>query len=142
MVIDVCTFCGENKIWDIRYNILKDYVDRFVVIEFDKTFTGKDKPFYFNEIKQNYPKVDYFEVSESVWYKYLEIAIASPNTKGAGHWVEEFCQKEYIKDCLKELDLKDDDIVYIGDCDEIWQPIETMDGLNKLKLRVYTYYLN
>ena len=44
-IIDVITFNGESEIWDIRYNILKNYVDEFVVLEFNETFSGKPKPY-------------------------------------------------------------------------------------------------
>lgn len=62
---------------------------------------------------------------------------------GPAHWKREFCQKESIKDALTEL--KDDDVVFIGDCDEIWNPDKLASMLTyacKLKLKVYSYYLN
>lgn len=138
-IIDVITYNGEQELFDLRYNILKDYVDEFRVIEFDQTFSGKPKPQLFT---QNLPKVKTFYVKEDVWSKYLETALRSPNTQygmGAEHWVREFCQKESIKDCL--ADLNDDDLVYIGDCDEIYKPFQPK-GVEKLKLLVYTYWLN
>jgi hypothetical protein len=144
MVVDVITFNGEHDLFEIRYNILKEYVDEFIVVEFDQTFSGKPKVFTFTAIK--YEKVKYFLVDETVWGKYTELAKSSPNTdygKGADHWIREFCQKESIKDCLTHL--KDDDTVYIGDCDEIWNPFlcqSIADSLIKLKFKVYTYYLN
>src|SRR3990167_10951959 len=141
MIIDTITFNGESELFDIRYNILKNYVDRFRVIEFDKTFSGKPKESTFN---QKYDKVEYFYITEDVWGKYQALALSSPNTeygKGAEHWVREFCQKESIKDCLP--DLKDNDLVFIGDCDEIWNPELTYVELpKKVKLQVYSYYLN
>lgn len=147
MVIDVITFNGEHELFEIRYNVLKDYVDEFRVIEFDKTFSEKPKEPTFKY--QDWPKVKYYLNAENVWGKYEELARKSPNTqygKGAGHWITEFCQKESIKDCL--ADLKDDDLVFIGDCDEIWNPTTweseepELPELAKLKLRVYTYWLN
>ena len=50
-------------------------------------------------------------------------------------------QKESIKDAL--VHLKDDDIVFIGDCDEIWQPaLYLVEEPYKIELAVYTYWLN
>lgn len=140
-IIDCITWNGENELFDIRYNILKDHVDRFRVIEFDQTFSGKPKKSTFN---QKYDKVEYFYITEDVWNRYEELAKSSPNTeygKGAEHWIREFCQKESIKDCLS--DLRDNDLVFIGDCDEIpdW-PLDTISEPTKLRLRVYSYYLN
>lgn len=170
MIYDICTFNGEYDLFELRYQILKDYVDEFRVIEFDKTFSGKDKPRYIEE-SDNYfydkistwDKVKCYYMAEKDYEKYKEMAKSSPNTKGAEHWKREFMQKESIKDCL--TDLQDDDIVFIGDCDEIWNPdfkipqiaysgyksdklflndlgVEYRCPVWKLKLRVYTYYLN
>lgn len=147
-IIDVITYNGEKEIWDLRYNVLSPFVDEFRIIEFDQTFSGKPKSPTFN---QNWPKVKYYYVTEATWSKYEDLAKSSPNTQygqGAEHWVREFCMKESIKDCL--TDLKDDDIVFIGDCDEIWDS-KCLKSLNelcnlgipvKLKLKVYSYYLN
>ncbi len=141
MIIDTITFNGEKELFDIRYNILKDSVDRFRVIEFDQTFSGKPKESTFD---QKYDKVEYFYITQDIWSKYHALAKSSPNTeygKGAEHWVREFCQKESIKDCL--TDLRDDDLVFIGDCDEIWNPEYVHVELpKKLKLQVFSYYLN
>ena len=142
MIIDCITYNGEKELFEIRYNVLKDYVDEFRVIEFDKTFSGKDKHAVF---AQNWPKVKSYYVTQATWSKYEDLAKSSPNTeygKGASHWIREFCQKESIKDCL--TDLQNDDIVFIGDCDEIWNPELALpyDGTEKLKLKVYSYWLN
>ena len=143
MIYDIITYNGEKELFDIRYNILKDFVDEFRVIEFDHTFSGNPKHSLFH---LNLPKVKSYYVTESTWSKYHDLALSSPNTqygKGAEHWVREFCQKESIKDCL--TDLKDEDICFIGDCDEIWNPslaqYEPKRG-HKLGLLVYSYYLN
>lgn len=160
-VIDCVTFNGEYDLFELRYQILKNHVDQFIVVEFDKTFSGKDKEPTFpdrfglpnwKQKKKDWimvkDKVKYFYVEESQWPKYLEEAKKSPNTqygKGAEHWVREWAQKESIKDCLTHL--KDNDIVFIGDCDEIWDPIPNVPNILytesfKCKLKVYTYFLN
>lgn len=151
MVIDCVTYNGEYELFNLRYNILKDYVDEFIVVEFDKTFSGKNKHFWFympgTEMVFRNPgdeiPIHYFPVKEEQYIKYKDLAESSPNTIGAEHWKREFMQKESIKDCLTHL--KDDDIVFIGDCDEVWDPEILkfeLEGLKKLRLRVYTYWLN
>lgn len=152
MIYDVCTYNGEKELFDLRYNILKDVVDEFIVVEFDKTFSGKDKPWYFEEIidKYHHKFLRYCKFTDEVWNKYEDLAKSSPNTnygQGAEHWIREFCQKESIKDCITHL--KDDDIVFIGDVDEIWMPefiiwiMASSDALPlKLQLLVYSYWLN
>ena len=140
-IIDVCTWNNEAELFEIRYNVLSPFVDEFRVIEFDKTFSGKSKEKKFN---QNWDKVKHYFITEDIWGKYWEEAKKSPNTnygEGAKHWQIEFAQKESIKDCLTGLD--DEDIVYVSDSDEIWQPFPVSNkDIFKLKLRVYTYWLN
>lgn len=141
MVVDVCTFNGEQELWEIHYGVLKPYVDEFVVLEFDKTFSGQVKAPSFPVSK--YPEVKYHFVGEETYSKYKELAESSPNTYGADHWKREFCQKESIKDYLTHLD--DEDTVFIGDVDEVWEPSFKKRRANrpiKLRFRVYTYWLN
>lgn len=139
MVVDVCTYNGEKELWDIHYNVLKDHVDEFIVVEFDKTFSGIDKPSTFQTAE--YPDVKYYYVGEDYYSKYAEMAESSPNTQGATHWKREFMQKESIKDALTHL--KDDDVVFIGDVDEVWAPdVYDISHPIKFKLDVYTYWLN
>lgn len=145
-IIDVCTYNGEADILDLRLNILNDYVDEFIIIEFDKTFSGKKKDWLLKP--QDNKKIKYFMIEESQYMKYEHLANSSPNTQGAEHWKREFMQKESIKDCLKNL--RNKDILFIGDVDEIWNPLTIRpcaDAANagdtvKIKLDVYTYFLN
>ncbi len=140
-IYDVITFNCEHDMFEIRYNILKEYVDEFIVVEFDKTFSGKPKESTFKY--QNWPKVKYFLITEDIWSKYIEDAKKSPNTeygKGAEHWIREWAMKESIKDCLTHLN--DDDICFIGDVDEIPDLTQSYDLNSKLRLKVYTYWIN
>lgn len=145
MVYDCITFNSEHELFEIRYNILKDVVDEFIVVEFDKTFSGKPKEKSFEFA--HWPKVKYFFHTEELYSKYMELAKSSPNTeygRGAFHWVREWAQKESIKDAL--IHLKDHDLVFVGDCDEVWSPT-TIEGIlfptpTKVNMKVYTYYLN
>ena len=139
-IYDIVCYNGERELFEIRYNVLKPYVDEFIVVEFDKTFSGKPRNNYFNNV---YEKTRHYFNPESLYGKYKELAENSPNTKGAEHWKTEFMQKESIKDRLN--DLQDDDIVFIGDCDEIWEAEFALKWCHapfRYKLKVYTYYLN
>jgi len=148
MIIDVISFNGEFDLLEIRLNILSDYVDEFIIVEATTTFSGKDKPLYYEKEKARYKKwedkIKYHIVRPEDEEKYVAMANVSPNTRGASHWKKEFCQKECIKDAL--VHLKDDDLVFIGDCDEVWNPdyvnVSPSNHCWKLVFRVYTYYLN
>lgn len=146
MVIDVVTFNGERELFDLRYKILKDHVDEFIVIEFDKTFSGENRVINEESISffWQYDNVTHVVHTEEDYEKYRTLAESSPNTVGAAHWKREFMQKESIKDTLTHL--KDEDIVFIGDVDEIWKPacrfLGIYPGGMKLPLMVFSYYLN
>ena len=164
MIYDCVTYNGEEELWDIHYNCLKPYVDQFIVCEAPTTFSGEAKPLYFERIKDKYPDVIYHVIDEN-WIEEEKMqAWTSPNTVGPPHWTREFLQKESIKKALLTVDRikgtsklhdgtnlnfelhgppKDDDIIFIGDVDEIWDKSALkLTGTYKLKLKVYTYYLN
>lgn len=143
MVVDIFTYNGEAEMLDLHLNILAEYVDKFVIVESTKTFTGKDKKLYYPEVMLHYTNlpIRYYVVDEDdedLW----ELAKKSPNTLGAEHWKREFVQKESIKKAIN--DFSDDTLCFIGDVDEIWRPnILLEDNLpKKLKLDVSTYFVN
>lgn len=148
MIYDVFTFNGEYDLLEIRLNILDEFVDQFIIVEARTTFSGKRKPLYYEEQKDRYKKweskIKYFVIDENYTQEEQDLANSSPNTIGAAHWKHEFLQKESIKKALTHLN--DDDTVFIGDVDEIWNPdfqhYKTTDRILKLKLKVYCYYLN
>lgn len=158
MIYDVFTYNGEKDILDLRLNILYPYVDRFVIVEFDKTFSGRPKSrrlvsdwkHHLKEWSKFITKIDYAYITEEYYLHFLEMAQNSPNVPqdGPAHWKREFMQKESIRYSIN--DLGGDDLLFLGDVDEIWNPdkltelIERVrdNGPAKIKLDVYTYYLN
>lgn len=142
------TFNGEKDILRLHLSILDNYVDKFIIVEANKTFSGHDKPLYFfrdqRYFKQWWKKIDYYVVNDwddpEIWQQ----AIESPNTKGAQHWKREFYIKESIHKALKASKVQDDDTLFIGDVDELIDPSAHYESAVpfKAKLRVYTYYLN
>jgi beta-1,4-mannosyl-glycoprotein beta-1,4-N-acetylglucosaminyltransferase len=142
-IIDAITFHNEFDMFDIRYNILKDYVDEFVVVESMSSFGGLPKELNFPKIKDKYEKVKYYVNDDKYTEEEYKQAKESPNTGGVPRWMHEFVQKERIKNALEHLN--DEDIVFVGDVDEIVDPKyykEPPDKLTKFKLKVYTYFLN
>ena len=165
-IIDCVTFNGEYDLLEIRLNILNDYVDEFIIVEAPTTFSGKPKPLYYEQGKDRYKqwhdKIKYFVIDENYTPEDIALAENSPNVPkgGAENWRREFLQKESIKKALTHLD--DDDTVFVGDCDEIWNPSalsfnpnwdslfrrctccnkSTKNHVYKLPQIVYAYYLN
>lgn len=144
MVYDIFTYNGEQKILDLRFNILDPYVDKFVIVEAKTTFSGNRKPLYFGhheeKFKKWWKKIEYYIIDENYSREEIALAKSSPNTVGARHWKREFLQKESIKKALTKL--QDNDLCYIGDVDEIWEPFFYLGEPTKLKLMVYAYWLN
>ena len=123
-VYDTFLFNNELDLLEIRLNILSDYVDYFVLVESTETFTGLPKPLYYSKNQKRFEKwsnkiihfvIDNFD--ENLW----EFSRKSPNVGAAEHfWVREFYQKENI---LKAFTANDNDIVFVSDLDEIWNPL-------------------
>lgn len=128
--------------------ILDPYVDKFIIVEANKTFTGNNKPLYFfaqeRYFKPYWKKIEYYVVNNWDDPKIWEQAILSPNTQGADHWKREFYVKESLHKAMKHAKIQDEDIVFIGDVDEIIDPTAqyVSETPIKAKLRVYSYYLN
>lgn len=145
-VVDVFTYNGELDMLKLHLGSLNDYVDKFIIVEAKTTFSGQKKPLYYfrdeRYVKQYWKKVEYHVVNENYTPQEIALAENSPNTVGAKHWKNEFLQKESIQKALSYYKVSDSDLVYIGDVDEIWQPFEPDNGPAKLKLKVFTYYLN
>lgn len=147
MVIDCLTFNGETQILKLHLGILNEYVDKFIIVEANKTFTGADKPLYFFRdtrfFKEWWHKIDYYVVDKWDDIDLWQQAMASPNTKGAQHWKREFYIKEHIQKALVKY-AHPDDTLLIGDVDEIIDPTVQLvsDKPVKAKLRVYSYWLN
>lgn len=148
MVIDAFLYNGEEDLLEIRLNVLDKHADKFVLVEARETFSGLPKPAYFEENKDRFSawkhKIVHHVVegySDEEWAE----AKASPNTGGLDHWCREYVQRENIKKGLIKAGATDEDVVFFGDVDEIWNPDALELSIHeplKLKLDVYSYWLN
>lgn len=126
MIYDCFTFNGELDILEIRLNILDSHVDYFVLCESTETFSGKEKPLYYEENKARFAKWN---------HKIIHRVVSKREFSNA------FERAAYQKDNIREALIKcsPEDLIYYGDVDEIWKP-QTEEG--KLKQLNYCYYLN
>ena len=107
-LIDCITFFNENMMFDFRYNVLKDYVDCFVICESAYDHKGNKKKLNFN-FEKNFDKSK---------IKYLALEDAFPIK--TNEWQKQAIQREYI---LKNLNFVDDnDYIFFSDPDEIPNP--------------------
>ena len=73
-LIDCVTFFDNNFIFEIRYNILKDYVDHFIICEAKYDHKGVEKP-------KNFILKDYFD-KKKIKYLFLEKSFPKIMTLG------------------------------------------------------------
>ncbi len=146
--IDTFTYNGEFQVLKLHLAVLDPYVDRFIIVEANKTFTGEDKPLYFFRdqrfFKPWWKKIDYYVVNDWDDVELWQQAMNSPNTQGASHWKREFYIKESIHKALKKFNVQDDDLLFIGDVDEIINPKANYESDTPIRARllVYACYFN
>lgn len=144
-VYDCFTFYNEFEILDLRLNILDKYVDKFILVEANKTHTGKDKPFYFEENKEKFSKflhkIIHIKVDD---FPPLEESLTD---KFNNKWLYENYQRDAIMRGLSNAD--ENDIVIISDCDEIPNPKAIIKYKKAKSKEIWTlnslmmyYYLN
>lgn len=137
MIYDCIIYNGEKDLLEIRLNemsLCNDWVTT-VIVEANKTHTGWDKPFYFEQHKQEFARFNIF---------YLAIDYMPENV--SAREMEAF-QRNHILTALNFLQPKEDDIVLISDVDEI--PRAKAVGMFKPDMQFaslmqdkYAYYLN
>lgn len=165
-VIDVFPFFNELELLELRLRILSPFVDQFVLVECPQTFSGKPKPLYFQENQSLFSawreKIVHYVINDPIesqgdlanrlqspdlllldrWI--LERTVSSELTFGDFHWKQEFFQKESIRKALPPL--KDTDVIFWGDLDEVWNPRMEFpwsdELLYRLKQDVYLYWMN
>lgn len=137
-IFDTFTFFNELDILELRLNILNEYVDQFILVEATKSHQDKPKPLYFKDnidrFEKFLPKIKHVIIEEFPPYSY---------------WSHENYQRDSIYQHVKEL-ATPDDIIFISDLDEIWDPekiIPTLystvsDKIYRWKSRITYFYFN
>ena len=122
-IFDCITFFEENRHADLRFNILNDCVDYFVVCEGLFDHKGNKKKINFN--LNNYPK-----------FKKKIIHIICPKfPKKINPWERQAYQRDYI---LKNIEIaKDNDLILFSDPDEIPNPKKIKNLILKKKYLIF-----
>lgn len=120
MIVDSCLFHNEIDMLEFRIKVLWDYVDKFIVVEADKTHSGKDKQLNFLLTKDKFEwakeKIIHVTIHTNVDglnlnYKPSEF---DPN---APQWKIENQQRNAIINACDSF--SDNDILMLSDVDEI-----------------------
>lgn len=166
-------FFNELDLLDIKLHVLDSYVDYFVILESTKTHSGLDKPLYYNDNKNRYKKFhkkiihqiikdtpnNYLEVLNRYQYRqnaYLDFAIlkriidADWFNKNVDSYIRDTYEKEALLYPLFGSGCQKEDIVLLGDLDEIPSPqsIEWLlanfnsEEIYHFRQKMFYYYLN
>ena len=105
--IDCITFFDNNFIFDLRYNILKEYVDYFVICESKYDHRNNPKKINFNKKIYNSKKIKYFIMEK-------------PFPKKTNLWENQAIQREHMLENLNFVEAND--YIFFSDPDEIPKP--------------------
>jgi beta-1,4-mannosyl-glycoprotein beta-1,4-N-acetylglucosaminyltransferase len=113
-IIDCITFFDNTFMFDLRFNILKDVVDTFVVCESKYDHRNRLKKLNFDKNFFSKSKIKYFVLDE-------------PFPENTNIWQNQAIQREYM---LTKLDFVDaEDLIFFSDPDEIPNP-EILQNFN------------
>lgn len=144
MVYDCFIVYNELDLCEIRFNVLNDVIDKFVVVEGTLTHTGKQKPLYFNENKERFARF-----KDKIIHVVVDDFPQPPDgySERDASWMREDFQRNAMIRGLK--DARPEDLVLISDVDEIPRPeviakakAANYDGVTALGIEVFCYYLN
>lgn len=167
---DVITAFNELDMLELRLEMLDPYVDHFVIVECVETFSGKPKPTYVSDNFDRYQKYHHkitLHVTENPLGSFEDArsrvtdesyhpierqaclqALTSNNVPpGELHWLKEFYQKELLRLALIKSPISDEDVCFVSDLDEVWNPDLDYAKLHdrkiyKLRQLSYSLYLN
>jgi len=117
-IFDCTTYFEEDMMMEIRFNILSQYVDKFIVCEASFSHSGSKKKINFN--KNNFPKFKnkiVHLIMENEPENLEQNKNSDPRIERSNSIKRINSQRDYIAHSLKEAD--GDDIIMYSDNDEI-----------------------
>lgn len=126
MILDAVTFWNEIDVLKLRLKMLDSVVDKFLIVEGDKTFQGQPN---------KYSLLDWAGELTDWRDKIIHRRIVLPTNRNP--WRVEAAQRNAISVYAAEL-LEDSDILIYGDADEIWQP-NLLEGLSSPRIAVMDF---
>ncbi len=155
-IFDSFRFFNELDLLEIRFNLLYDVVDHFVITECPYTIMGDEKPLYYWENRDRFFKFNdkvihdvmhdipndfsgyiekrmyhtpYGSIDRNCGQRYIDIPI---------RYQRDIYARDYTAHSLERAGVSNDDIVITSDADEVINPLvlENMDWFN-----VYNHYV-
>ena len=123
-IFDCTTFYDENFILDVRFNILDQFVDKFVICESAYSHSGKKKKFNFDisKFEKFKHKIIYLKIDhepKNLIYKSTNNENTKENSKDVR--INAIKRIAYQRNYLKEgiVDASNNDLIFYSDNDEI-----------------------
>ncbi len=142
MIYNIFPFFNELELLKIRLKELSGVVDRFVLIEANRTHRGDEKPLYFKDNESVFspwaPKIKAYAVLDMPFYPGDRDDIKAT-------WRREYHQRDCARRILPKL--ANDDVAIYTDADEIPRASVIADyavskGALRLDMRWYHFWLN
>ena len=128
-IFDCFSYWDEDLLLDLRFHLLNNIVDYFVIVESNKTWQNnyKELKFNINKFKKFKNKILYVPVTDM--------------PDGPNPWEREHFQRNCIIRGLKNS--KDDDFIIISDADEIPNPkkITKFDPKKNLQPLIKSFFI-
>ena len=122
-IYDCITFFDNNFMFNLRYNILKDVVDFFIICESKYDHKGKKKGISFIKSKLfDHRKIKHFVLEE-------------PFPENASAWQNQKIQREYLLKCTDIA--QPEDFIFFSDPDEIPKPEVLKNSKLKKKYGIF-----
>jgi len=159
-IFDCFRFFNEKELLELRYLLLKDKVEKFIILQGDKTHSGQNhEPLakkYIDEL--GLPKDKFIIIttvlpsdSDSIINNNIDIilrnrCLKSSNNDNEKYAINCFTRERLVLDSILSIidNFNDSDVFYISDCDEIINPefllyfsnmcLKYPDGLIKVPL--------
>ena len=122
-IIDAFTFFNELDLLKIRLDLLYDHVDTFLICESNITHSGKVKKYYFLENREQFKKWEDKIVLLQYEPDISKYDFSRPDNLDnpySAPWKVETGQRNHLSTYLTQQN--SEDIAFICDVDEIWQP--------------------
>jgi beta-1,4-mannosyl-glycoprotein beta-1,4-N-acetylglucosaminyltransferase len=114
--VDAFLLFNEIDLLEIRLTELGPVVDKFVIVEADRTFAGRPKPLFFPQWRERFRQWD-----AKIVYRPIRLPATDILNDEKARFRQEALQREQIGHAVAGLGLRRDDVVVVSDIDEIWR---------------------
>jgi beta-1,4-mannosyl-glycoprotein beta-1,4-N-acetylglucosaminyltransferase len=117
-IIDCTTYYSEDLMLDIRFNILNEYVDKFIIVESKYSHSGEKKTLNFNikNFSKFKDKIKYLIIEDEP-EGIIENKSNNPSIKRMNSLLRIEQSYNFISNAL--IDVSDNDLICLSDNDEI-----------------------